>query len=103
MRQWLNDFQSIPAALRHKPTRAGTRSGRPGIGYTAVVHDNPARRAHMPIQHSAANFRWLRHGIAVFCLLAAFPAICATLVLYEQENFRGASFVAEQSISNFAN
>ena len=57
----------------------------------------------MPIRQSHTNFRWFRRSIVTFGLLAPFPALSASLVLYEQESFRGASLVEDQSISNFAN
>ena len=45
----------------------------------------------------------LRRILVAFGLLAAFPALGAEIVFYEQDNFRGRSFVSDQTISNFAN
>ena len=47
--------------------------------------------------------RRLRHVAAALCLFAALPVANAEIVLYEQDNFRGRSFVADQTVSNFAN
>lgn len=57
----------------------------------------------MPNHRSERDPRRLQRSIVAFGLLATLPAIAANLVLYEQENFRGRSFVAEQTISNFTN
>ena len=47
--------------------------------------------------------RALRHLVLALGVVAALPASGAEIVLYEQDNFRGRSFVATETVSNFAN
>ncbi len=57
----------------------------------------------MPLPRFRPSQPWLRRFVVAFGLLAACPVLAADIVLYEQDDFRGRSFVADQTISNFAN
>jgi hypothetical protein len=57
----------------------------------------------MPAQHDRSLQHRLQWLVIALGLAAAFPTTGADVVFYENDGFRGRSFVADQSISNFAN
>jgi hypothetical protein len=57
----------------------------------------------MAAQEASSRQVRLQRFILLFGVAAAFPAAGADIVFYESDGFRGRSFVANQTISNFAN
>ena len=57
----------------------------------------------MPARSNGSMQSRLQRFVMALGLAAAFPAAGADIVFYEHGGFRGRSFVADQSISNFAN
>lgn len=57
----------------------------------------------MQQQTFRTNLPWLGRVLVALGLFLAVPVASADILFYEQDGFRGRSFVADQTISNFAN
>jgi len=67
------------------------------------VDDNPKESRTMPARRDRSPRSRLQPFLLALGLAAALPAAGADIVLYEHDSFGGRSFVADQSIPNFAN
>ncbi len=56
----------------------------------------------MPLERSGRRTPWCAGIVAAIGILAAIPAARADIMFYQQDGFRGRSFVSDQTISNFA-